>query len=72
MKNINADFKSLSRALEFDQILSDIANYAVIEENKKKILSLHPLNNLEDIIARHTAVQAVSYKQLTLQTTPYE
>ncbi len=57
MKNINADFKSLSRALEFDKILSDIANYAVIEENKKKILSLHPLNNLEDIIARHTAVQ---------------
>ena len=49
MKNINAEFENLSRALEFDIILSDIASYANIEKNKNKILSFRPLNKLEDI-----------------------
>ena len=57
MKNINAEFKNLSHALEFDKILSDIASYAIIEKNKSKILSFQPLNKLEDIKIRHTAVQ---------------
>ena len=57
MKNINAEFKNLSHALEFDKILSDIASYAIIEKNKSKILSFRPLNKLEDIKVRHTAVQ---------------
>ncbi|MFL2635246.1 MAG: hypothetical protein ACJ0J6_05335 [Dehalococcoidia bacterium] len=57
MKNINAEFNNLSRALEFDIILSDIASYANIEKNKNKILSFRPLNKLEDIKVRHAAVQ---------------
>ena len=57
MKNINAEFKNFSNALEFNKILSDIASYAIIEKNKKKILSFQPLNKLENIKDRHIAVQ---------------
>ena len=65
MKNINAEFNNLSRALEFDIILSDIASYANIEKNKNKILSFRPLNKLEDIYS--WLLDELDYTSITLE-----
>ena len=61
--------KSALEKLEFGKVLSYVSNYCVTEKGKEHVLSLQPLNTIEEIVASGT-LSTEAKKILIKQTTP--